>query len=112
MISTDFCHWGARFRYQHYEEADGEIWESIRALDMRGFAEIQKQDPLGFATYLKDTNNTICGRFAVAVFLSALEASGLKTNTELLRYSQSEKVKTASGSSVSYVAGCTTLLKE
>ena len=30
VISSDFCHWGQRFRYQHYDEKCGEIWESIK----------------------------------------------------------------------------------
>ena len=30
VISSDFCHWGQRFRYQHYDEKCGDIWESIK----------------------------------------------------------------------------------
>ena len=33
VISSDFCHWGERFRYTHYDEKCGEIWESIKSLD-------------------------------------------------------------------------------
>ncbi|CAH8830906.1 unnamed protein product [Trichobilharzia szidati] len=33
VISSDFCHWGKRFRYQYYKESDGEIWQSIMKLD-------------------------------------------------------------------------------
>ena len=25
-ISSDFCHWGSRFRYTYYDEKDGEIF--------------------------------------------------------------------------------------
>ena len=33
VISSDFCHWGQRFRYTHYDEKCGEIHQSISALD-------------------------------------------------------------------------------
>ena len=33
IISSDFCHWGQRFRYTEYDERKGEIHESIKALD-------------------------------------------------------------------------------
>ena len=33
IISSDFCHWGQRFRYTEYDETKGQIHESIKALD-------------------------------------------------------------------------------
>ena len=33
VISSDFCHWGARFSFQYYEKSWGEIYESIKKLD-------------------------------------------------------------------------------
>ena len=33
IISSDFCHWGKRFRYQEYDQSKGPIHESIKALD-------------------------------------------------------------------------------
>ena len=33
IISSDFCHWGKRFRYQEYDQSKGQIHESIKALD-------------------------------------------------------------------------------
>ena len=33
IISSDFCHWGQRFRYTEYDESKGQIHESIKALD-------------------------------------------------------------------------------
>ena len=33
VISSDFCHWGQRFRYTYYDDKKGEIHESIKALD-------------------------------------------------------------------------------
>lgn len=33
VISSDFCHWGSRFSFQHYEKSWGEIYQSIQKLD-------------------------------------------------------------------------------
>ena len=33
VISSDFCHWGKRFRYTHYDKSKGEIHQSIEDLD-------------------------------------------------------------------------------
>lgn len=33
VISSDFCHWGSRFRYQYVDKTAGPIWKSIEKLD-------------------------------------------------------------------------------
>lgn len=33
VISSDFCHWGARFSYQFYDKSWGDIHQSIQKLD-------------------------------------------------------------------------------
>ena len=33
VISSDFCHWGARFSYQYYDKGNGDIYQSIQKLD-------------------------------------------------------------------------------
>lgn len=33
VISSDFCHWGNRFRYDYYDKSAGPIWKSIENLD-------------------------------------------------------------------------------
>ena len=37
VISSDFCHWGDRFHYTHYDSAAGEIHQSIKVgvLDLK-----------------------------------------------------------------------------
>ena len=49
IISSDFCHWGQRFRYTEYDERKGEIHESIKALDydvsINGVYPITRQAP-------------------------------------------------------------------
>ena len=34
VVSSDFCHWGARFRYVFYDKRFGDIHESVEALDL------------------------------------------------------------------------------
>lgn len=45
VISSDFCHWGQRFRYTYYDKSWGEIYESIYTLDktVRNFYLIIKK---------------------------------------------------------------------
>ena len=33
VISSDFCHWGVRFNYTHYDKGCGHIHQSIENLD-------------------------------------------------------------------------------
>ncbi len=74
VISSDFCHWGSRFRYQHYDERHGEIHQSIRELDYAGMGLIEQLDHPAFAAYLKKYGNTICGRHPIGVFLATVAA--------------------------------------
>jgi len=42
VVSSDFCHWGQRFRYTHYDKSCGEIYQSIQRLDQQvWFLKIQ-----------------------------------------------------------------------
>lgn len=114
-ISSDFCHWGERFQFTHYSKSDGEIFQSIEALDKQGMNYIKEKDFDGFKDYLKKTRNTICGRHPIAVFLGAVEALEKKAaeeeadtkvmfELEWVKYEQSSKVRTPDDSSVSYAA--------
>ena len=40
-ISSDFCHWGARFQYTYQDPSDGQIWQSIEKLDRQGMTLIE-----------------------------------------------------------------------
>jgi hypothetical protein len=42
VISSDFCHWGQRFRYTFYERSWGQIYESIEKLDRMGMSAIEQ----------------------------------------------------------------------
>ncbi|KAJ3416821.1 2-oxoglutarate dehydrogenase complex E2 component [Chytridiales sp. JEL 0842] len=73
VISSDFCHWGSRFRYTRRTSKDVPIYKSIEGMDREGMDIIEKMDADGFVAYLKKTGNTICGRHPISVLLRALE---------------------------------------
>ncbi|KAL8501753.1 hypothetical protein ACS0TY_021028 [Phlomoides rotata] len=68
-VSSDFCHWGTRFNYTHYDKKQGAIYKSIEVLDKTGMDIIETGDPDAFKQYLSETDNTICGRHPISVFL-------------------------------------------
>lgn len=98
VISSDFCHWGHRFRYTYYDRSWGEIYQSIQTLDrtvrlvncisvvspvyrnsstticnkyfvLQGMDIIETLNPAAFTEYLKKFGNTICGRHPIGVLL-------------------------------------------
>ena len=115
MISSDFCHWGTRFNYTHYDSSAGEIHQSIKvlhlmlllldvtgslfqALDRAGMDIIERMDPAGFTHYLKQFGNTICGRHPIGVFLNMIAEvrgahNGLRLDLKFLKYAQSSQVR-------------------
>ncbi|CAO0789966.1 unnamed protein product [Mucor circinelloides] len=127
IISSDFCHWGARFRYTYYTKSNqpGEksidlvssnknqmerpIYESIQDLDIQGIETLESLSFDKFQAYLADTQNTICGRHPIAVLMAALEAlrekkQCSKQTLKCLHYDQSGQCKKYSDSSVSYAS--------
>ena len=68
---------------------------------------IEARDRQGFRAYLERTENTICGRYPIAVFLETLEAlcaTGPSAAIQFLRYKQSSAVQSKRDSSVSYAS--------
>jgi len=76
IISSDFCHWGSNFDYYYYKNGANnekvEIWKSVENLDKLGMNYIESHDFQGFTKYLDETDNTICGRHPIGVFMNAL----------------------------------------
>jgi len=106
VISSDFCHWGTRFNYTYYDESKGEIWESIKSLDLLGAAYICNKNTTGFEDYLKKFKNTICGRHAILMLMNAMSQSSKADQFEvnLCHYSQSSHAMKSNDSSVSYAS--------
>lgn len=99
VISSDFCHWGARFSFQ---PADCGSWREIEALDRAGMALIEARDAPAFGAYLRRTRNTICGRHPISVLLHLM--ADVACTCRFVRYAQSSRVAAPDDSSVSYAA--------
>lgn len=104
VVSTDFCHWGRRFGYE-VVDGEGEVWESIERLDRRGMGAVESGGRDGFARYIAETRNTVCGRFPVGVMLAAAESRGRELfSIKFVHYEQSSKCRRPGDSSVSYAS--------
>ena len=108
VISSDFCHWGYRFRYTPQPPRDdeevNEVYEYIERLDREGMQHIELQRPGAFADYLKAYKNTICGRHPISVWLNALQNQPTQSSVRFVKYAQSNKARTADDFSVSYAS--------
>jgi len=121
VISSDFCHWGSRFRYTYYQSEDASsaksirsnsevssdwpIHESIKVVDEESMNAVESGSHDKFMDQLKDTGNTVCGRHPIGVFMAAAEKAKLggdKGWFKFLRYERSELVDDVRDSSVSY----------
>ncbi|KAJ1970636.1 Protein memo1 [Dimargaris xerosporica] len=128
VISSDFCHWGTRFRYTFYSPDDKPstypgnvqdfkvhplpIYRAVENLDREGMAILETLSYDAFIHYLDVTSNTICGRHPIGVLLCAvehLEARTEKVNLRFVYYAQSSSVKTIRESSVSYASAYLTI---
>ncbi|GAX80087.1 hypothetical protein CEUSTIGMA_g7525.t1 [Chlamydomonas eustigma] len=108
IISSDFCHWGNRFRYTLYDPGQGPIWQYVQWLDEQGMKAIETGKASAFAEYLQQYKNTICGRHPIAVLLNMLDASNQEHVVKFTYYDQSSKCLLTSDSSVSYASAVVT----
>ncbi|CAL9768134.1 unnamed protein product [Musa acuminata subsp. burmannicoides] len=103
-VSSDFCHWGSRFNYTHYDAKHGTIYKSIEVLDHMGMDIIETGDANAFKGYLQQYGNTICGRRPITVFLHMLKNCSTKIKIDFLQYEQSSQCKSKRDYSVSYAS--------
>jgi AmmeMemoRadiSam system protein B len=104
VISSDFCHWGVRFNYTYYDPTLGAIHESIKHLDTLGMKAIESGDPSKFLNYLKETQNTICGRNPILLLMHTLQIAKTPLAITFVHYTQSSQCLSLDDSSVSYAA--------
>jgi AmmeMemoRadiSam system protein B len=122
VISSDFCHWGSRFRYTYYQPADNSaatqlrssskiprdypIHESIAAVDQESMDAVESGSHEEFLDQLVRTGNTVCGRHPIGLFMAAVEkAEGMGADQgrfKFLKYERSGLVEDVKDSSVSY----------
>lgn len=124
VISSDFAHWGLRFRYTYYRPATGPavelsassraakdraIHESIRDVDFDCIGACESGNHDTWLGTLEDTGNTVCGRHPIGVMMAAVEELRKEGGVEagafkFLRYDRSSEVKKVTDSSVSYAS--------
>jgi len=100
VVSTDFTHYGATYRYVPFKE---NVQANIARLDGAAIDRILAVDRRGFVDFVQHTGATICGRWPVAV---ALEALADRPNLEgvVLAYATSGAMLKDWTNSVSYAA--------
>ena len=69
VVSSDFTHFGPRFRYVPFQDG---LPQRIEQLDMGAVERILAGDAPGFADYVERTGATICGRDAIGILLQLL----------------------------------------
>ena len=75
------------------------MYPFLQALDHAGMDIIERMDPAGFTTYLKQYGNTICGRHPIGVFLNMIAeikagmSNGYRMDLKFLKYAQSSQVR-------------------
>mmetsp|Transcript_84925 Transcript_84925/g.263790 ORF Transcript_84925/g.263790 Transcript_84925/m.263790 type:complete len:243 (-) Transcript_84925:118-846(-) len=118
VVSSDFCHWGARFQYtrtgppalaETYRDGPHPENAGIEGLDRTGMALIAGRDAAGFRRYLSEEANTICGRHAILVLLETLRACRGSHSVDFIRYEQSSAMPgqpPPGTASVSYACAC------
>lgn len=129
VISSDFCHWGARFSYTYYlpsstsDPAKGmslrsrdkpgnpPIYKSIARIDKLAMESVESGQHDAFLATLRDTGNTVCGRHPIGVIMAAIEVLKLEGKIDqdkgkftFVRYERSGEVEECSDSSVSYAS--------
>ncbi|HBP06893.1 AmmeMemoRadiSam system protein B [Victivallaceae bacterium BBE-744-WT-12] len=70
IVSSDFTHYGSRFRYVPFTE---NVLERLREQDHAAAELIANRDLPGFAAFLGRTGATICGMNPIALFLGILD---------------------------------------
>ncbi|MHC4338421.1 MAG: AmmeMemoRadiSam system protein B, partial [Planctomycetota bacterium] len=98
VTSSDFVHYGQRFRYVPFRK---NVAEEIKKVDMGAYEHIANLDCRGFLKYKQRTGATICGYVPVAILLSMLEKP---VKADLIEYKTSGELTGDYKHSVSYLS--------
>jgi len=99
VVSSDFTHYGANYDYFPASVRKNTVKEDLRKLDLKAAAFIEKLDYAGFETFLRETEDTICGANPIRVLLRALPK---ESQGKVLCYYTSGDIVNDWDSSVSY----------
>jgi AmmeMemoRadiSam system protein B/AmmeMemoRadiSam system protein A len=98
VVSSDFTHYGPQYGYQPFAD---DVEANLGKLDLRAASFLERKDAGGFARFLDETGDTICGAAPILVLLQML-SEGLAPR--LLRYDTSGALLGDFTNSVSYLA--------
>ncbi|EME88402.1 uncharacterized protein MYCFIDRAFT_86111 [Pseudocercospora fijiensis CIRAD86] len=125
VVSSDFAHWGLRFRYTYYRPSTGSalhlsssakspqsppIHESIKTVDFECMGACESGSHSKWLSTLEETGNTVCGRHPIGVIMAAIEQVRKDSGEQhaglfkFVRYERSSEVKRIGDSSVSYAS--------
>lgn len=126
VISSDFAHWGSRFRYMYYQPSSGpatslkssakpptdpEIHDSIKRVDFECMGACESGSHDAWLDKLAETGNTVCGRHPIGVVMAGLEEvakvdgkGDRPPGFKFVRYERSSEVRGVGESSVSYAS--------
>lgn len=122
IISSDFAHWGHRFRFspREFPSVPSIVYPQetmngkIESLDREAMGLISNHDCEGFSKYLQTSGNTICGKNGILILLQMLRFARTKVRPiEFNHYSQSTILPpnpSREDSCVSYASGIVTIV--
>jgi len=108
IVSTDFCHWGAKFGYMNYTR---NVSDSVEQLDKLAQDILSEFDTEKFKAYLESSRSTICGRDSLDILIRLCNLREVRINCGLscqwTRYNQSSKIDMPAAGDVlvGYAAG-------
>jgi hypothetical protein len=74
ICSSDFTHYGVHYGYIPFRNAK----DKLKDFDMEAIKWIKKLDSWSFITHVNETEATICGAYAIAVFIEVCKELGAK----------------------------------
>ncbi len=102
VVSSDFTHYGTRFDYTPKFKTS--VPDGIHQLDKKAANLIAQGNFLGFAQFLEQTQDTICGQYPILVLLKIFEINNWQAQGQLLHYTTSGDQFNDFSNSVSYVS--------
>jgi len=83
VVSSDFTHYGRNFGYLPFTD---NVRENLYRLDGEAAALVARRDFDGFADFLRRTRATICGMFAILLYLELLRQTGSTLRGQVVEY--------------------------
>jgi len=100
ICSSDFTHYGISYSYLPFKE---NIKANLDKLDLKAIDWIKKMDAWSFLNYVEETKATICGKQAIAAFITACKELGAK-NVRLEHYYNSGDIMKDYSNAVGYAS--------